>query len=77
MDDVAAAATNFGDDCKECNECEDMTECIKSLRRAVGYLAECVARLIESNKRVNEMLLNYIKKDIKEKGEKDFAGFYV
>ena len=72
---MAKAANEVDENgCKDCKKCPEMSDCIQSLRRAVGYIAECMARIIESNQRVNMLLLEYMKKGKEE--TKDFEAFY-
>ena len=78
LDNLAKAATEIDENgCGDCRECEEMSECLQSLRRAVGYIAECMARVIESNIKVNDLLMAFMKKNKqKEKQEGDYDGFY-
>lgn len=60
--------------CKDCLKCEDVSNCLQSIRKAVGYMADLLARTIESNKMVNERLIQWLSKS--KKSSKDFEAFY-
>ena len=56
--------------CADCTNCEDFTECFQSVRRAVGYLSACMARLIEKYQITDEKIMKYLT-SFKKNGKKD------
>ena len=77
-EDLAKAAHDLEDGrCEDCTTCEDASTCMLSLRKSIGYMAEVLARIIESNQRVNRLISLYMKQTKAEDLEKeDFKTFY-
>ena len=79
LEELAKGAQDLEDgQCEDCSTCEDFTGCMLSLRKAVGYMAEVLARIIESNQRVNRLISLYMKQTKAEDLQsEDFNTFYT
>jgi protoporphyrinogen oxidase len=48
-----------------------------SLRKAIGYMAEIMAKMIEANIRVNSAIMDVMKKKMKMSEKDNNLGFYI